>query len=60
MEIFMLLEFIALAVVSVAIIVENKKLSDELVDAYRKLCYEKKSKQILREIIDDLRKDRDE
>ena len=55
MEIFILLEFIVLAIVFVAIIIENKKLFDDLVETDRNLRYERKSKQILRDFIKELK-----
>ena len=51
MEIFILLEFIVLAIVFVAIIVENKKLFDDLMESDKNLEYERRSKKILRDFI---------
>ena len=51
MEIFILLEFIVLAIVFVAIVVENKKLFDDLMESNKNLEYERKSKKILRDFI---------
>ncbi len=51
MEIFILLEFIVLAIVFVAIVVENKKLFDDLMESDKNLEYERRSKKILRDFI---------
>lgn len=51
MEIFILLEFIVLAIVFVAIVVENKKLFDDLMESEKNLEYERRSKKILRDFI---------
>lgn len=51
MEIFILLEFIVLAIVFVAIVVENKKLFDDLMESDKNLEYERRSNKILRDFI---------
>lgn len=51
MEIFILLEFIVLAIVFVAIVVENKKLFDDLMESNKNLEYERRSNKILRDFI---------
>lgn len=51
MEIFILLEFIVLAIVFVAIVVENKMLFDDLMESDKNLEYERRSKKILRDFI---------
>lgn len=55
MEIFILLEFIVLAIVFVAIVVENKKLFDDLMESDKNLEYERRSKKILRDFIKELK-----
>ena len=57
MEIFILLEFIVLAIVFVAIIVENKKLFDDLMESDKNLEYERRSKKILRDFIKEQKED---
>ena len=57
MEIFILLEFIVLAIVFVAIVVENKKLFDDLMESDKNLEYERRSKKILRDFIKELKED---
>lgn len=55
MEIFILLEFIVLAIVFVTIVVENKKLFDDLMESDKNLEYERRLKKILRDFIEELK-----
>ena len=55
MEIFILLEFIVLAIVFVTIAVENKKLFDDLMESDKNLEYERRLKKILRDFIEELK-----
>ena len=57
MEIFILLEFIVLAIVFVAIVVENKRLFDDVMESDKNLEYERRSKKILRDFIKEQKED---
>ena len=57
MEIFSVLESIGLAIGFVAIVVENKKLCDDLMESDKNLEYERRSKKILRDFIKEQKED---
>lgn len=60
MEFLIMVEFAVLVVVFLAIMLENKKLFDELAESDRNLRSERESKKILRNFIQELKENADE